>query len=57
MVIPDGRQRELTGLSDPMFRVSFAENNWRYIMYDELTRLATAPKPVLDDILQTGRGL
>ena len=57
MVIPDGRQRELTGLSDPMFRVSFAENNWRYIMYDELTRLATAPKPVLDDILQSGRGL
>lgn len=50
MIVPDERVDELICFSDPLFREAFKENNWRYITYTDISRIATMRTPSLRDI-------
>jgi len=57
MVIPENREKELQSIHDPLFLNSFHENNWRYIVYENINRLASYSKPSIDEIAQISQGL
>lgn len=57
MIIPDQRQTELSTITDPLFRESFAANSWRYLTYIDLARLAACSTINLSDLLSDSKGL
>ncbi len=50
MIIPKKREKELKGVRDPLFLTSFRENNWRYITYEEISRLTGYSAPTIKEI-------
>ncbi len=57
MVIPDSRERELTSITDPLFKSSFKNQNWKYVCYSAIEKLAGFSKPSLDELLKISREL
>jgi len=48
MVIPDSREDELRKFADPLFRKSFKEQNWKYIKYSDISRIASMRTPTME---------
>jgi len=44
MVVPDNRQKEFEKMNDPLFVDSFNEQNWEYIFYSDIEKLAQTSK-------------
>jgi 16S rRNA G966 N2-methylase RsmD len=57
MVIPDSREKELQNISDPLFLESFKENNWRYITYENISRLVSYSNPSIDELKRISKDL
>ena len=57
MVIPQDRLKEFLRYSDPLFREGFRKNNWRYLMYDDINRLASAKVLTYRDIQKSSKKL
>ncbi len=39
MIIPDYRENELNRISDPLFKESFKNHNWKYILYSDVDKI------------------
>lgn len=57
MVIPPEREDELLAMHDPLFVDSFRNNNWRYITYESIARLAGFSSPSIDEFERLTRTL
>jgi hypothetical protein len=57
MVIPNDREKELQRFKDPLFVASFRENNWKYITYSSISRLAGFSQPTLEELLRISKEL
>jgi len=57
MVVPDDRENELLAIIDPLFVQSFADNQWRYLTYTDVRRLAGFSALTLDELLKTSKPL
>ncbi len=57
MVIPNEREKELQKFKDPLFVASFRENNWKYITYTSISRLAGFSQPTLEELLRISKEL
>ena len=57
MIIPVSREKELKSVTDPLFLSSFHENNWRYIIYENITRLMAHSSPSLDELKKISKTL
>jgi DNA modification methylase/ribosomal protein S6 len=55
MIIPDEREEELLSLKDPLFVKSFIDNNWSYIKYDAVKRLAGYSRPSVNELLKIAK--
>ncbi|WP_352852228.1 hypothetical protein [Mesorhizobium sp. M0895] len=57
MVVPDAREAELKRTVDPLFKTSFADNQWRYLTYTDLERAASFTAKSLEQALSTSKSL
>ncbi|MEX0596622.1 MAG: hypothetical protein WD512_08985, partial [Candidatus Paceibacterota bacterium] len=51
MVIPDEREDELLGITDPLFIDSFKKHNWKYLLYSNIEKL-NSKKDLKDSSLE-----
>jgi len=57
MVIPDEREDELMGISDPLFMEVFYSHNWHYVTYSSLERLLHHARPSFEEMLNISRSI
>ena len=57
MVIPAEREQELKRIRDPLFVKSFKNNNWHYIVFDDIERLSHYSKPSIDEVMNIAKEL
>lgn len=57
MVIPDAREDELKGTTDPLFVESFVSHNWRYLTYSDVDRLIGYANVSLQELARTSKPL
>lgn len=50
MIIPSKREAELLSKSDPLFKQSFKQNNWRYAQLPDLARLCSFSQPSVAEL-------
>jgi 16S rRNA G966 N2-methylase RsmD len=50
MVIPDDREDELVGTTDPLFVTTFKTHNWKFVTYSAVEKLAGYAKASLNEL-------
>ena len=57
MIIPKEREAEIKKIKDPLFVESFQKNNWRYLTYYDVEKIATAAHPTVMHFTDMSKGL
>jgi hypothetical protein len=57
MIIPERRKQELLNYKDSMFVNSFREQSWKYLMFEDIRKLAASRNISIDDIKALSKSL
>jgi DNA modification methylase len=57
MIIPNEREKELLNSRDPLFVDSFKDNNWRYLTYEDIYRIASYSNPTVKELTDAAKNL